>query len=302
MKQCWNGLLVIIILIYSGSSYSQQYFYNEKYYDANWLFGAGIQAGGMNALTDLGGGKGKGKLFLKDLNIRNTQPCVVVQLNFLYKYTIGIRTSFTHGKISSADSLLKNKKGASESRRLRNLHMRSPINEFTLQVDWHFPFSNKDGVRLSSYLTAGIGYFSFNPQAEWNGQWIDLAPLRTEGQGFFEYPEHSTYSLRQVNFPLGAGLQYEASAIVLIRAEILHRFLLTDYLDDVSKNYVDADLFYKYLPNNAAYMATQLADRRNELNPLFISSPNQVRGNPKRNDAYLTINIGATLILNRKKR
>lgn len=302
MRKCLNGLFVLTALCYSRQSLSQQYFYNDKYYDATWLLGISVNTGGMNVLTDLGGGKGNGQFFLKDLNIQNTKLCLGVQLNLIYDYTFGIKASYTHGKITAADSILRNKKGASESRWERNLHVRSPINEFTVQFDWYFLQSFGKEVRLSPFVSAGIGYFSFNPQAALNGNWIDLAPLHTEGQGFSEYPDQPIYSLRQFNFPLGIGLQYEVSALLLLRSEILHRFLQTDYLDDVSRNYIDPDLFSKYLPPDQAFLATQIADRRKELNPLYNARANQVRGNPSRNDAYFTINIGLTLILNRIRR
>jgi hypothetical protein len=72
-----------------------------------------------------------------------------------------------------------------------------------------------------------------------------------------EYPERKEYKLTQLNFPLGAGIKLECSALLNLRLEILHRITRTDYLDDVSTRYIDPSLFQKYLSPNKASNALQ---------------------------------------------
>ena len=71
--------------------------------------------------------------------------------------------------------------------------------------------------------------------------------MHTEGEGFSEYPNVKNYKLNQIYFPLGIGARYDVSAIINLRAEIVTRFLTTDYLDDVSGRYVDPSVFANYL-------------------------------------------------------
>ncbi|MEI9957878.1 MAG: hypothetical protein WDM90_16620 [Ferruginibacter sp.] len=72
--------------------------------------------------------------------------------------------------------------------------------------------------------------------------------MHTEGQGFLEYPDKKIYSLHQIAIPVGAGLKYELSQMITLRAEYIYRILNTDYLDDVSTTYVNPVYIQIILP------------------------------------------------------
>ncbi|MEO8734182.1 MAG: hypothetical protein ABI373_07615, partial [Flavobacteriales bacterium] len=55
-------------------------------------------------------------------------------------------------------------------------------------------------AHLGFYLFAGVGAFHFNPQAQYKGNWVDLRPLGTEGQGLPGGPVE--YSLTGVCIPM----------------------------------------------------------------------------------------------------
>ncbi len=74
-----------------------------------------------------------------------------------------------------------------------------------------------------------------------NGEWVDLKPLRTEGQGLI--PGREEYKLTQLNIPMGIGVKYFLTETFHVSSEVLHRKTFTDYIDDVSTNYVDPDIF-----------------------------------------------------------
>ena len=286
---------------------SQYYFYNSTYLDPPVILEAGISIGAMNCFTDLGGNKGPGKPFIKDLNLKNSQFCGGVYLHALYNYIWGFRLEFGAGKLTAADSILKNDKSVAEYRYKRNLHFQTSITEITVIAEWHFlahlKQCSQDIIPLASpYLVAGAGIFHFNPEACINNNWVLLQPLRTEGQGFKEYPNRPVYKLTQFNFPVGIGIRYELSALLNLRLEIIHRILLTDYLDDVSTRYIDPSLFDQYLSSRQAVMAQKLADRRRELGNSPASLPGQRRGDPSDNDAFLSINVKLGLVLNRSRR
>ncbi len=46
-----------------------------------------------------------------------------------------------------------------------------------------------------------------------------------------------------ISIPFGAGIKYSLNERFNIGFEILHRYTNTDYLDDVSKTYVDPSVF-----------------------------------------------------------
>ena len=82
----------------------------------------------------------------------------------------------------------------------------------------------------------------------------------------------------------------------------MHRILTTDYLDDVSTNYISADLFPNYLPSNLVLFAQQLYDRQAELNRAHVPTEGAERGDPRNKDAYFSIQLKIGMVLNRKKR
>jgi hypothetical protein len=282
---------------------AQFYFYNDRYYAGNFVLEGGCSGGVMNSLTDLGGRKGNGKTFLKDLNWSVSRPSYSVFLTGLFKEIFGFRIEFGSGKISSYDSLLKNPQVDLTQRYGRNLGFRSSITEIQFTSEF-YPLSFKQSIEgktsfWSPYILAGIGYFWFNPQASLNGIWYDLKPLHLEGQGFPEYPKHKTYQLQQINIPIGFGIKYELSASLNTRLEIIHRLLFTDYLDDVSTVYINPSLFDKYLSPASAELARQLYCRIKNLLPSNIQE-GTARGDYKHNDAFFTIQLKISWVFREK--
>lgn len=294
------------ILLMQYLLYAQYYYYNNKYYDNAVVLEVGGGLGFMNALTDLGGKKGTGKGFIKDLNGKNAKPCFDLYLAAMYKDVIALRLEGDFGQVTAYDSILKDVKSTTFGRYERNLSFKSNIADFQLAVELHpLFFKSYDDNKapfISPYIVAGVGYFSFNPQAKLNGQWYALQPLRTEGQGFAEYPGHKPYKLNQVNFAAGIGVKYEVNALLNARFEINHRFLRTDYLDDVSTTYIDPSLFANYLPANMAAVAQQLYSRKAEINPGDVTLPGSQRGDPKDNDAFFSVQFKLGIILGRQRR
>ena len=261
----------------------------------------GLSAGTMNSLTDIGGKKGAGKQFIKDLNWNMTKPSFGLYAIAIYKDFIGVRLEASSGRIQSYDSILKKVGPSTHGRYERNLSFKSTIRDLQIVAEVHpLFFKHYDEGKApfwSPYFLAGIGYFSFNPQAKLNGQWHYLHPLRTEGEGFEEYPDRKIYSLAQINIPLGLGVKYELSSAINARLELVYRVLFTDYLDDAShKDYVAPSLFINYLTAQQAAVARQLADRR--LSAII----NNQRGDPKDNDAFFTIQFKVGFTLRTAKR
>jgi len=307
------GHLILVALLsfsFGQTATAQFYFRDNDFYDSPLLLEMGGSVGIMNCLTDVGGNKGIGKPLIKDLNIGNIQMNGSIYLSAIYKYALGIRIEGTMGKIKAYDSILNPVKESTLGRYERNLQFSSKITELAITFEFHplFIFINwltkeSSPPALSPYITAGVGFFKFNPQAKLYSNWIDLQPLHTEGQGFVEFLDRKNYQLSQINFPIGAGLKYEITPAIILRAELVTRILNTDYLDDISTRYIDPKLFSKYLSGPKLNDALALNDRRNKFNPAFPVDPNggQRRGNPLNNDSYFTFNIKIGVAIGRER-
>lgn len=297
---CKLTALAAMLTLCSLSAKSQYYFYDHRYYDAELVFEIGGSVGGMNCLTDLGGKNGPGKKFIKDLNYSTTQPAVSLYGLMFYKQAIAVRLEGTFGSVTAYDSIIKTP-GSSNGRYERNLSFKSSITEAQLSIEVHPLFFKEydegESPYISPYFVFGIGAFNFNPQAKLNNNWYHLHPLRLEGQGFKEYPDSRDYSLTQVCVPIGAGVKYDVSPLINARVEFLYRILSTDYLDDVSTNYIDPDLFIGYLHPEDAEIAKQLYNRQTTTPQ---SKPGEKRGNPGAKDTYFSLQFKIGFVIGRK--
>ena len=99
---------------------------------------------------------------------------------------------------------------------------------------------------------------------------------------------------------MGIGARYDISAILNLRAEIVTRFLTTDYLDDVSGRYIDPSVFANYLSGVKLSQALLLNDRHKP--GAETAHPDGIRGSPNNNDSYITFNVKLGLTLGRERR
>ncbi|MBL0054924.1 MAG: hypothetical protein IPP31_01795 [Chitinophagaceae bacterium] len=83
------------------------YYYDDKYYDSPLIFEVGGSIGVINCLTDIGGRKGIGKKFVKDINWGKTQFAGGITLGALYRDAIGLRLEYTFGTVTAEDKVLE---------------------------------------------------------------------------------------------------------------------------------------------------------------------------------------------------
>jgi hypothetical protein len=114
----------------------------------------------------------------------------------------------------------------------RGLAFRTNITEFSAIGELHaWRIRHTEYSFTFPYLYGGVGLFHFNPRREVDGEWIALQPLGTEGQGIPGYAQR--YNLTQFFAPLGAGIKFITRKFTF-GFEFGPRFILTDYLDDVT--------------------------------------------------------------------
>jgi hypothetical protein len=302
-----KSALALLIAIITGNQLTAQrnYYYTDKYYENALVFELGATGGLINALTDLGGKKGTGKNFIKDLRWKTAKPACGVYLLANYADKLCLRIEGIIGQVVGYDSILKNVATSTFGRYERNLSFRSKISELHLALELHpLLFKNyltNEMPLLSPYIAGGIGVYTFDPQAQLNGYWHRLQPLSLEGQGFTEYKNRKPYKLTQLNFIAGVGLRYQLSSLITARVEFVHRKLFTDYLDDVSTTYIDPSVFAHYLNPAKAAVAQKLYNRNAQIMPGTTAHINEQRGDIKDNDAYFTILFKLGIILGRQK-
>jgi hypothetical protein len=281
-------MLTAVIALTSFSGKAQYYYYDNHYYDKDVIWEIGTSVGLMTGITDVGGKKGIMPSF------KSSQLNGSFYVGALYQNLAGVRFEATWGRIAGADS--------NGSQKKRNLSFRTPIREVAIIGEFHpLMLRYYDQIpSFSPYIALGMGWFSFNPQANLNGNWIDLQPLRTEGQGFPQKGGDSRpYKLSQSNIITGLGVKYDFSRLLTARAELLFRYTFTDYLDDVSTTFVDPSWFDANLSPQAAALAKQLYDRSVVKDPIF-SGPGAIRGGVDTNDHYFTFNIKLAINLGRQ--
>lgn len=192
--------------------------------------------------------------------------------------SFSLKAHIYKGEISGSDANYQELKTIRE----RNLSFRSHIFELGLQAEVTFSQFGELQKRLAApYVFVGISAYYFNPQAEYDGRWISLQPLGTEGQTL-PNSNKSKYNRFQVAIPIGIGFNVNLNKKMILGFELGFRKTFTDYLDDTSSTYPDLEALRLENP-----VAAQLSYRTPELINSGTSNPTGTeRGNPKGKDMY----------------
>ncbi len=175
----------------------------------------------------------------------------------------------------------------------RNLSFNSNIFELAVQGDFNFFRFNpaEADYAFTPYATIGVGIFSYDPYAFYDGEKYYLRPLNTEGQSF--YDGRKSYGTIAICIPIGFGVKYAVTDKVNVSFEVAHRFTTTDYLDDVSTTYIGVD---KFASQTNATIATTLQDRSFEFGtPIGVEG--RQRGWSKQKDQYVIAEFGISFNL-----
>ncbi|MEM6843166.1 MAG: DUF6089 family protein [Bacteroidota bacterium] len=186
-------------------------------------------------------------------DISFTRPGIGISSSVRLGQSLSARLGFMWGRISSSDFEVASPDDRNNIYRYaRNLQFRNNIKDLSLMLVYDI-FPNPYTVTLrqsfTPYIFAGISVFHHNPQGlvpsaaflspgdtlsaeqiPQSGEWVALKPLRTEGN------DYSNFSF---SIPVGAGVRFRLNQLMDLEAEVSYRFSFTDYLDDVSTEYVD---------------------------------------------------------------
>ena len=192
------------------------------------------------------------------------------------------RTYFTLSSLQADD-----KKGTSNMQ-LRNLNFSTKLFEWELGVQYNILSLNNSW--FTPYVFAGVGLYHFKPFTRTeDGTKTFLQPLSTEGQGIVAGKKE--YKLTQFNIPLGIGATYAISEDIRVGLELGYRKLFTDYLDDVSSEYVDQGV----LLAARGQAAVDLAYRGDEVGAGTYPAAKTNRGGANEKDGYYYMALTVTV-------
>jgi hypothetical protein len=310
----------------------KSHFGKDKIYNA-----IGFSANALNYYGDLAPRPDK-----VSTDITFTKPALGISFSHRFGPRYTIVGSFMYGTLkgSDAESADETDTESGLARYKRNLSFRNRIKELTIVAQLDL-FENMatyiSRVKWTPYAFAGITVLHHNPKAEapatyldgspnpQAGQWVALQPLGTEGQ-YVNLRETDVnngikpYKLIQPAIPFGLGVRFRVNEVIDIAGELGFRYLFTDYIDDVSQNYIDLGLFgNNELAKAMSYRSSELAQYKNdqvaevstvdgrvyyllpgygkELGGETPDDKGNVRGNKNDKDVYMVTTIRLTYIL-----
>lgn len=179
----------------------------------------------------------------------------------------------------------------------RNLSFYSSIKEANAGIE--FTFLDISRTRFTPYMYGGFTYFHFNPWTYDNtGAKTYLKPLSTEGQGLSQFPSQKPYQLSQWAMAFSTGIKFAVTDEINVGIELNQRKTFTDYLDDVSSFYVDANTLLQAKGARAVDLAWR-ADELPGTNPYPLHG--EQRGTPSEMDWYYFFGINVDFKLSALK-
>lgn len=281
-----------------------------------WDFGGNV--GASNYLGDIGGKDKPRRDFVYDMKINQTRANLGGFARYKLRPAISVKASLNYIRIQGNDALSTN-----PARNARNLSFRNNMMELSTTAEYYFykssDMSGRPGLRGSrkrvdfrTYGFLGIGALYTNPQAEFNGSWVNLRDYKTE---------NVAYGPIAVVIPVGVGLTYTINRHYRFGFEFGFRKTFTDYLDDVSTNYVPEVFANEPQMTGTGAVGTQyltdrakLANRNVELTTSSIDRANygwteefngtklNKRGDDTHFDNYLTASLSFSYVIKGKNK
>lgn len=182
--------------------------------------------------------------------------------NFGYKFSpyLAMRAGFNYGRLKGDDITSDPGGEHSAPRYMRNLSFRNDIKELHVGFEIYLLPNYGSSIRrppINGYLFIGGAVFHHEPRglvpamdhttggtapAPQAGEWVKLRKLGTEGQ-FMDDSDVKPYIPIQFSIPIAIGATFRLPGPFDAGIEFGYRYLFTDYIDDVSSNYIGFDKF-----------------------------------------------------------
>ena len=298
-------------------------FSKEKRY-----FSLGLSVNALNYYGDLAPNPGR---FSTDISF--TRPAFGLSYSSRLGPRYSLTGSFMYGTLRGSDFTSADQKDAENGifRYKRNLSFRNRIKELSAVASYDL-FENQATYmgrqKWVPYAFAGIALFHHNPQAlapatdlsgqplPQAGEWVSLHKLGTEGQQATLEPTDANYGIKpynliQVAIPIGIGVRFKLHDVVDFSAEFGFRYLFTDYIDDVSRNYVDLGVFDSELARALSYRGNELTTSDIAREPVVARNgttysvingyghehPTNIRGSKDNKDIFMVTTFRVSYIM-----
>ncbi len=291
----------------------------------------------VNALNYYGDIAPKPNKFSSDISF--TRPAFGISLNHRFGPRYSIQGQLMYGTLTGSDSKSADPGDLKSGvfRYQRNLSFRNRMFELSAVAVFDL-FENEstyiNRVPWTPYVYIGVAGFTNNPEGQApatdlngnalteSGKWVKLRPLGTEGQYSTLDPADvnsgiKPYKTLQVAIPFGIGARFKINQVLDLSADIGFRYTFTDYIDDVSKNYVDLGVLKSPLAQAMSYRTGELSTANesytytgrdgksytvqpgygSERKGIESNDPGNVRGNKKDKDIYMVTSIRVSYIL-----
>jgi hypothetical protein len=267
--------------------------FSQKGY--KWEYG--VMTGISNYLGEIGGTDKAAQPFISDLKIAATRWNESAYIRYKLSPFFAVKASLNYLRIQGDDKLTD-----FAPRKYRNLSFRNDIYSLETAVNWFFYSSDKPtgiykrtNTYFTAYLLVGLGGFYHNPKTFYQEEWVELQPLRTEGQ-------KEGYSHFGMCIPFGAGFYVtinQRRRAHRIGIEFSWRYTNTDYLDDIRDRYaspVELSSNDAVALSNRNVELTRQPDGYNKnygwWDDGFGGNLNKApRGDKAKNDSYISFNI-----------
>lgn len=168
----------------------------------------------------------------------------------------------------------------------RNLHFRNQITEVSALVELNY-LNHRMGNpkdQITAYLTTGLAVYNHMPLGQVEGDWFELQPLGTEGQGtsWGEAQGIEPYALTGLALPFGFGFKANVGPFLAFNVDWVLRKTWNDYLDDVSGFYANEAVLREEKGELAVLLADQSLSTPNDRQ----SQAGLQRGDAGRDDVY----------------
>jgi len=282
-----KSILFSIFLLLSTASFSQRGINSRPYWSTHILLSS------STFLSDLGGRDSYGSNNHSDTDFGQTRYAIGsgIQYNLPKGLSFGLETFYTRLAADDAET--------NWDRKYRKLKVRTDVIETAIKMEYTVPHSIVTRYSLSGfYANVGLGFFSYKPMNEFNGEWHSLRPLGTQGQ--FADPNLSPYDYFSFVIPFGFGKKFYLKNRMILALDLSLRKTFTDYIDDVSGEYYDAALINETSGKLAAYFSNPSVVE--PVDGVVIGKPGSIRGNSENNDNYFLVGLKLHIPLDRSFR
>lgn len=266
-------LFLLLSLVTLRTRTAAQEFYESREYGV--LLGASTYFGDINP----------------NYGVKYIRPAGGAFARFHINPYISVRGAVNYTKVGYDDKFTSN-----PFQQQRNLNFRSDILEANVMAEFNFFWfaTGDEHRRFTPYLTVGLGAFYYNPYTIYGGKRYNLKPMGTEGQNLAEFSDRK-YSNYSMCIPVGAGIKYWLAPGVNFGVEIVNRFTLTDYMDDVSNTYVGIDKFIS--DPMRPTIASTLQDPSISMDGQKLGRAGKQRGDNASKDQYLMVQFSLSFQL-----